>query len=97
MCNTCFLSIDTKGGKLVVYVIVSNGRFYRDREAVRFSIGWPGDKYTYFSKVEVATNCPKGMPFEEAVERVTRLVGEALTILIEDHFPTKEDLRRKAG
>ena len=47
------LEIDQYGHRSVlVYVFLSGGKIYHDREAVRFALGWPGDKYTYFSKVE---------------------------------------------
>ena len=77
----------------LIYTFVCNGEFYPGREQVRLAIGLPGDRYTYFSKVEVSSACPPGEDFQEAVERCKRFMSEALPVLVSDHYPTKEDLR----
>lgn len=90
------LEIEEGGHKLIlVYFFCCNGKFYHDREQVRVAIGWPGDKYVYFSKVEAVTAWPAGMSRTEAMERCQRLLGEALPILVNEHFPRKEDLKRR--
>lgn len=77
----------------LMYTFVCNGRFYSGREQVRLAIGLPGDRYSYFSKVEVSSPCAPGTDFDEAVERCRRMLREVLPRLIADHYPTKEDLR----
>lgn len=79
---------------MLVYVFLSGGKIYHDRETVRFALGWPGDKYTYFSKVEAVTRRPAGESVEVAAARCAHLLSEALTVLIEDHYPLDEDLKR---
>ncbi len=77
----------------LIYTFVCAGEFYPGREQVRLAIGLPGDRYSYFSKVEVTSSCPPGEDFDEAVERCRHLLREALPLLVADHYPTKEDLR----
>ena len=77
----------------LIYTFVCNGEFYPGREQVRLAIGLPGDRYSYFSKVEVSSACAPGEDFEEAVERCRRMLREALPLLVADHYPTKKDLR----
>jgi hypothetical protein len=77
----------------LIYTFVCNGEFYPGREQVRLAIGLPGDRYSYFSKVEVSSACAPGEDFDEAVERCRQMLREALPILVSDHYPTKEDLR----
>ena len=90
------LEIEQNGHKLIlVYFFCCNGKFYHDREQLRVAIGWPGDKYIYFSKVEAVTHWPPGVSRTEAMERCQRILGEALPILVNEHFPRNEDLRRR--
>lgn len=90
------LEIEQGGHKLIlVYFFCCNGKFYHDREQLRVAIGWPGDKHIYFSKVEAVTAWPPGVSRTEAMERCQRLLGEALPILVNEHFPRKEDLKRR--
>ena len=77
----------------LIYTFVCNGKFYPGREQVRLAIGLPGDRYSYFSKVEVSSACAPGEDFEDAVERCRKMLREALPILVSDHYPTKADLR----
>lgn len=77
----------------LAYVLVCNGEFYGDRERVRWAIGMPGEPYVYFSKIEVVTNYGAGTELHDAVERCRAALGESLSILINDHFPTKAQVR----
>ena len=89
------LEIEQEGRQIaLVYVFCSNGRFYHDRERVRMAIALPGDKYTYFSKIEAVTLCPPETTFAVGVERCKRLLSEALPVLLEEHYPRGEDLKR---
>jgi len=90
------LEIEQHGRKqILLYVFCCNGKFYHDREQVRIAIGWPGDKYTYFSKVEVVTPWPSGVDRQIPTERCQQLLSEAIPILVNEHFPRKEDLKRR--
>ncbi len=77
----------------LIYTFVCGGEFYPGREQVRVAIGLPGDRYSYFSKVEVSSACAPGEDFDEAVQRCRQMLREAMPLLIADHYPTKEDLR----
>jgi hypothetical protein len=77
----------------VVYTFVCNGRFYADREQVRWAIGRPGDKYTYFAKVEVGSTAPPDGDFEATRRHCKAMLGEALAVLVDQHFPTREQVR----
>ncbi|MHC4210990.1 MAG: hypothetical protein ACYSWT_14895 [Planctomycetota bacterium] len=77
----------------VIYTFVCNGGFYADREQLRWVIGTPGDKYTYFSKVEVGSTSPPEGDFEATRQRCKLLLGEALAVLANEHFPTKAQVR----
>ena len=85
--------IDDQWRQALIYTFVCAGEFYPGREQVRLAIGLPGDRYSYFSKVEVSSACAPGEDFDEAVERCRHMLREALPLLIADHYPTKEDLR----
>lgn len=76
----------------LLYVIVSNGRIYHDRERVRLALGMPGDRYVYFSKIEGLTPVLSDDGWDEAVELCRTMVTEALVELVESHYPTREDV-----
>ena len=78
----------------LLYVIYSNGRFYHDRERVRLAIGWPGDRFTFFSKIEALVTYGDDQNFDAAVTVAERLLGEGVRELIQGHFPTNEQVRR---
>ncbi len=84
---------------VLAYVFCANGEFCHDREQVRWIIDRPGDRYTYFSKIEASAHYlpdagpgagpgagPEGMV--EAMQRAKRLLSEVLPVLIDEHFPT---------
>ncbi|MDY7109720.1 MAG: archaeosortase/exosortase family protein [Planctomycetota bacterium] len=80
---------------ILVYLYCCNGRFYNDRERMRFALGWPGDRYVYFSRIDALMNWPPGMSRREATERCQALLSEAVPILVTDHFPRREDVARR--
>jgi hypothetical protein len=84
---------DSGWRQAVIYTFVCNSGFYADRERVRWAIGKPGDKYTYFSKVEVGSTCPPDGDFEETRERCKLMLGDALSVLVSEHFPTKAQVK----
>jgi hypothetical protein len=90
------LDIDSYGRRsALVYVFSCNGRFFHDREAVRFAIAWPGDAYTYFSKVEAVTTYRTDEEYDEAIARCKKLLAEALPVLVERHYPGRADVARQ--
>ena len=80
---------------LVLYVFCCDGKFYHDRERVRWAMGWPGNKYTYFSKVEAVTAKTAGAGEQDPMYRCKRLLSEALPALISEHYPPPEALKRR--
>jgi hypothetical protein len=84
---------DSGWRQTVVYTFVCNGAFYDDREQVRWAIGRPGDRYTYFSMVEVVSTSPPGWSFDERQAQARQLLGEALAVLLADHFPLARHVR----
>jgi hypothetical protein len=84
---------DSGWRQTVVYTFVCNAAFYADREQVRWAIGRPGDRYTYFAMVEVVSTSPPGWSFDEREAQARRLLGEALAVLLADHFPRADQVR----
>jgi hypothetical protein len=94
--NGLGLDVDAGHTRLViVYVLCTNGEFYDDREKARLAIGWPGDKYTYFSKIEAVARYEEDGQYDAALARCKRLLSEALPVLLADHFPSKVDVQRR--
>jgi hypothetical protein len=84
------------GGDLtILYVLYCNGRVLANRERARLQIALPGDKYTYFSKVEAIAQQSPGAAFEDTVEQCRTLLLESLNVLARDHLPRREDLKRR--
>jgi hypothetical protein len=77
-----------------VYLFYSNGKTYDDREKLRWARGMPGDRFSYFAKVEIGVVILPGMTVEHAENVAKRFVGEALPILVRNHFPTRTDVQR---
>ena len=84
-----------KEKRVVIYLFYSNSRIYSDRESTRIAINWPGDKYTYFSKIEAVSEYINSKERTTSLEICKKLISEALVILAEDHFPTKEQVQRR--
>lgn len=86
-----FLSIEQGASKsILLYVFSCNGTFFNDRESVRLAIGWPGDKYVYFSKIEVVTRHYSDEA--QAIERCRKLMEDALSVLVREHLPSKDEV-----
>ena len=81
--------------RAIIFVFYANGRFYVDRNQVRWSIAWPGYKYVYFSKIEVTAAFPRGAGASEAIARCKKLMREAVPVLLAEHYPRTEDLKRR--
>lgn len=78
----------------VIFCFYADGRFRHSREQVRWLIGKPGNRHVYFSKIETVANYPKDASPDSAIELCKTLFREAVPVLISEHFPTVEQLRR---
>ncbi len=81
--------------RILVYVLVCEGKCYPSRGDARIAIGWPGNRYTYFSKVEASTYCPPGTDPLVMEERCKLLLSETLTPLLKYHYPDLDTVRGK--
>lgn len=81
--------------EVLLYTFCSNGKFYDDRLKVRWAMGMPGDRHVYFSKIEVVTSIAEGTTHADAVERCKRVLQEIIPVLVDDHYPTREDVSRR--
>jgi len=80
--------------QVVVFCFYADGRFRHSREQVRWLIGKPGNRHVYFSKIETVTSYPKNASPDSAIELCNTLFRESVPLLIAEHFPTVEQLRR---
>lgn len=83
------------GGDLVTvaYAFYHNGRIVHDRERLRLLMAMPGDRYTYFSKIETVIRRSPAMTHDAALEHCARLFREALVELADRHYPLDASLR----
>jgi len=79
--------------QLILYCFCVEGKLRRKRDSVRWILGKPGNRYSYFSKIEVVSIYTEENS-EEAIELCKTLFRESLQTLIEEYFPRKEDLKR---
>ncbi len=73
-----------------LHLFLAEGRFFSSRNQVRWQLSRPGNTHTYFSKIEVAVKIQRGSDPAAAIELGTRLMSEALPVLMRDHFPGTE-------
>lgn len=78
---------------VILYLFYANGQVCYDREQVRWMIYRPGDRYIYFSKIEVILPVAHDTDPTAAIECCKKFLAEALPVLIKDHFP--DDARLK--
>jgi hypothetical protein len=79
--------------QVVLFCFCVEGEIKCKRDSVRWILGKPGNRYSYFSKIEVVSNYTEENS-EEAIELCKTLFRESLQVLIEEYFPRKEDLKR---
>jgi len=80
--------------QVVIFCFYADGQFKHSREQVRWMMGKPGNRYVYFSKIETVSSYPIDGSPGPAIDICKRLFREAVSILISEHFPTKEQLKR---
>jgi len=78
---------------VVGYVFCVNGKYCCTRDQVRWLIGQPGDKYTYFSKIEATVYYKESIERKQAVEVCKKILVDALPVLVSEYFPTASDLK----
>ncbi len=78
---------------VLLFVFCANGEFFNDRQAVRWRIAWPGDRYVYFSKVEAMSSYRSDEDRPAALEACKALLRDALTALAREHYPETSTLR----
>lgn len=76
----------------LLYVFCCEGEFYDSRETTRLAIAMPGNRYTYFMKVETMVFMGAYDEFDSSVARSKRLMCEVVAALVRDHLPTNADL-----
>jgi hypothetical protein len=78
-----------------MYVFYVEGRFCYTRGQARWVIAMPGNRHTFFSKIEAAASMRDVVDRAEALETLETLMREAIPILLAEHFPRPEDVRRR--
>ena len=79
--------------QILLYGFCVEGELRRKRDSVRWILGKPGNRYSYFSKIEAVSSYTEENS-EEAIELCKTLFRESLQALMEEYFPRKEDLKR---
>lgn len=79
---------------IYIYLFYVSGKFRTTRDQVRWEIKRPGDKYVYFSKIESdALLYSKYDDRDLVVEECKQLLREAIPVLINKHFPTRQQIK----
>ena len=78
-----------------IYFFCVEGKYRFTRDQVRWVLGIPGNQYSYFSKIEAATDFPLDGDPAQALETSKTILIESLPILVSEFFPTKEQLKRR--
>jgi hypothetical protein len=82
-----------EGNLFLMFVLCASGEFCSDRLAARCLLSWPGDRYAYFSKIEVSAPCSSAEDEPQAQQRCFKLLREALPELMRVHFPDAQAVR----
>ncbi|MCK4753305.1 MAG: hypothetical protein KAS75_07655 [Planctomycetes bacterium] len=78
-----------------IFLFCVEGKLRYSREQVRWILSKPGNRYVYFSKIEAGSYYPLNSEPTEAIEAAKTALCEALPVLLKEHFPTKEQLKRR--
>ena len=81
--------------RIVVFFFVVEGKFRRTRQQVRWVLGMPGNKYSYFAKIEASTTYPKDGDPARAIEIVKKLLADAMPVLMDQYLPDTRQLGRR--
>ena len=80
--------------QVVIFTFYVEGVFRSKRWEVRWKIAKPGNRYTYFSKIESTASFTNEMELKGAIELSKQLLSEAISVLTADYFPSTEDISR---
>ena len=79
--------------RAVIFFFSAEGKFKNTRGQVRWTIGTPGNKYSYFSKIEASAIYPTGEEPTQAIELIKKILRQSLPVLINEYLPDKKQLR----
>ncbi len=91
--NLLLFQFGRKIDLVLIYCLCVEGEFPHTRNQARWVLAKPGNRHTYFSKIEARTWI--GDDPAEAIEMCKTLLCEALPILTAEYFPDKEQLKRR--
>ncbi len=77
-----------------IYVFFVENKFKYTRGQVRWTVAKPGNRCTYFSKIETAAVFTDLKDKDKAIQTCIILLKEALPELLASHFPTNEQIRK---
>jgi hypothetical protein len=80
--------------EISIYCFYVEGKFRSDRTQARLIIGMPGNKHTYFSKIEACAVLSTDSDPAQAITICKKLLQEALPPLVNEYFPTADQLKR---
>ena len=88
------LDIEADGTRrALAYVLCCEGAYHNDRESARIVLGLPGNRRTFFSKIEASAILSEGEDFPAAAQRAASLLQGVIPELERTHFPTQQQLR----
>jgi len=81
--------------RVTIFCFYVEGEFTASRNKARLILGKPGNRYTFFSKIESIAFFEKNEGPAEAIEMCKKLITESLVILLEEYFPTREQIKHR--
>lgn len=94
--RACLLRLDmpkSNSDQVYIYCFYAEGEFRVSRNRTRLVLNKPGNRHTYFSKIEVYSLCPTDGDSTEAIEICQTLFREVLSVLLKEHFPSRDQLK----
>jgi hypothetical protein len=93
--EACFVKASLKtGDEVIIYCFYVEGKFCSTRNQARLVLGIPGNKHTYFSKIETSAHVDNDSDLSEAIAICKKVLQESLLLLVNEHFPATEQLNR---
>jgi hypothetical protein len=83
----------------VLFFFYANGEYVTTRGEVRFATSNLGDRYAYYSKIELSfinDSVTRSAPHEASKEAGARLLKKIMPVLWADHFPDWDAIKSKA-
>ena len=89
------LTYSQRGSEVIdIYVFYVEGQFKYTRGQVRWVIGMPGNRRTFFSKIEAVVPVPNPANRPESVAMLKKFLCQAIPILLTEYFPDTESLEQ---